>query len=155
MYKRNIDLNIGPGLIIFWDNYAFQIIRCKRPSIWEIKEVVGGVIILSHWIAAGNVVNQSWSPGKSDPLFVEVVNEPSFNKILLEPSVHEMEVQILSGWGSGVNDTSLNNNLKRLLFHSQSYRDNLQGFVSCPIWVFPDAWYNVSYLLWRFGFKCF
>jgi len=50
---------------------------------------------LSHGVAAGDVVDQSWSPGESDPFLVEVVDEPSFNKILLETSKHEMEVHIL------------------------------------------------------------
>lgn len=76
-------------------------------SIREIKEVVSGVVILSHWVTSGDVINESWGPSQSDPFFVEMVDEPSVNKVLFESSKHEVEVEVLIGWGSWVYDAAL------------------------------------------------
>lgn len=75
-----------------------KLIEIIRLSVREIKEIVGCVVVLSHGVTSCNVVDQSWSPCKSDPFFVEMVNEPSVNNVFLEASIHEMEVNVLVAW---------------------------------------------------------
>ena len=53
---------------------------------------------MSHGVASGNVVEQGRSPGESEAFFVEVVDEESVDHVLLETTVHEVEVYVLVAW---------------------------------------------------------
>ena len=64
-------------------------------SIGEIEEVISSIVIFSHTPATDSVSDQEWEPGNSPEFSVEVLNPPSLNNIIFEPTKHVVEVKVL------------------------------------------------------------
>lgn len=54
-----------------------------------------------------DVVNQSWEPHHSEAVAVERTHEVAVHNPFLETSVHEVEIEVLVGVGSGVDNAAL------------------------------------------------
>ena len=66
-------------------------------SVGEVEEVVGGVVVGPHAVAAEGVYEEEAGPGDSDVAAVEVVDEPALDGELAEAPVHVVEVEMLIG----------------------------------------------------------
>ena len=76
-------------------------------SVGEVEEVVGGIVVGPHSIAAESVDEEEARPGDPNVAAVEVIDEPAFDAELAESTVHVVEVEVLVGRGSGVDDGAL------------------------------------------------
>ena len=81
--------------------------QIRQNLIREIEVVIGSILVHSHSDTSEGVGNGNREPPVSDILSIPVLVNVSLECELFEAAVHEMEVGVLIGWGSGVgNKTS-------------------------------------------------
>ena len=83
-------------------------------SVREVEEVVGGIVVGPHAVAAEGVDEEEPRPGDPDVAAVEVVDEPALDAELAEPAVHVVEVEVLVGRGPRVDDGALSQRMRTL-----------------------------------------